>query len=103
MPTNREMLAEAESRLQSALAERRAISNKVEKEGRKTFTEAEESKFIAVSTLIKEQRERVNELRENIERHEQMSGAADRIWNAANGSGSGYRPEGNVYTSRTAH
>ena len=99
MSFSREMLANAEAQLKTALDERRSISKKAEAEGRKHFTDLEENKFIAVSTLIKELRENVNELKSDCERSEQAHATAERIFNAANNGGSQYRGH-DAYTDR---
>ena len=98
MASNREMLADAQIQLNTALAERRSITKKAERENREHLTELEESKFIAVSTLIKELRERVNEFQSDIERRGELRGAADRIFDAANGGATAYRHD--AYTDR---
>jgi len=91
MPSSREMLQAAEAQLNTALAERRRITQSVQRSGRETFNDDEESRFNAVSGLIKELRDRVEEIRADVERHEQLSGAADRLWTAAGSGATAYR------------
>jgi len=99
MPSSREMLEAAETRLNNALAERRRITKSVERSGRETFNDDEESRFNAVSGLIKELRDRVEEIRADVERREQLSGAADRLWTAAGSGATAYRRH-DSYTDR---
>ncbi len=99
MISNEKMLADAEAQLRVALDERRSITKKCEREGRAHFNELEESKFIAVSALIKELRGNVDELREDLERRDAMKSTADRIWQASNGGGAAYRQH-DAYTDR---
>jgi HK97 family phage major capsid protein len=101
MPSNHEMLADAEDRLNTALAERRRITKSVEKSGRETFNDCEESQFNAVSGLIKDLRERVAELRENIDRSASLSSAAGRIFDAAEARAGGQQTRGwDAYSDR---
>lgn len=79
MPTHNDMLAEAEGRLETALAERRNLTKKVESEGRKHFTDTEEADFIDMSTDIKALRERTEELREQIKRRNDLHNTAERL------------------------
>jgi HK97 family phage major capsid protein len=105
MPSNHELLADAEDRLNTALAERRRITKTVEKSGRQTFNDREEAQFNAVSGLIKELRDRVGELRENVDRHADLSSTADRIFSASQAGGRSerqYRAESRVYNRHTA-
>jgi HK97 family phage major capsid protein len=85
MPTNPEMLAEAENNLATALAERRRITKTVERSGRQTFNDLEEQQFNAVSGLIHQLRERVAQLREDGARRSDLRGAADKIFNSSEG------------------
>jgi HK97 family phage major capsid protein len=99
------MLAEAEANLNNALAERRRISKSVEQSGRQTFNAHEERQFNAVSGLIKDLRDRVEELREDVGRRGELRGAADSLFTASEAGGRTtreYRQESRVYNQHTA-
>jgi HK97 family phage major capsid protein len=84
----RQRMAGLEERLADTLAERRAITNRVKRDGRSTYDKVETAQFHEISETVKGLRQSISELRDKAEGLSSLENAADRFGKSGGGADS---------------